>query len=43
VKPEEQVRLLQSAAARATTRPEFLGWIFARYEELEKLGSDVLN
>ncbi len=41
--PEEQARLLQHAAARATTRPEFLGWVLARYAELEKMGDDVLR
>lgn len=43
MKPKEQARLLQNAAARATTRPEFLGWVLARYAELEKLGEDVLR
>jgi len=43
VKPKEQARLLQHAAARATTRPEFLGWVLARYAELEKLGADVIR
>ena len=43
MKPEEQSRLLQSAADRATRRPEFLGWLLARYAELEKLGGDVLR
>jgi len=43
VTPEEQARLLQHAAGRATTRPEFLGWVLARYAELEKMGEDVLR
>jgi hypothetical protein len=43
VKPEEQASLLQSAAARAVMRPEFLGWVFARYAELEKQDDDVLR
>lgn len=43
MKPGEQARLLQSASARAITRPEFLGWIFARYAELEKLDGDLLR
>jgi hypothetical protein len=43
VKPEEQARLLQSAAARATVRPEFLAWVFAQYAKLERLGGDMLR
>jgi hypothetical protein len=43
VKPEERARLLQIAAARATIRPEFLGWVLARYAELEKLSGNGLR
>jgi hypothetical protein len=43
VNPEEQARLLQHAADRAATRPAFLGWVLARYAELEKMGDDVLR
>lgn len=37
MKPDEAARLLARAGARARTRPEFLGWVLARYEDLEAL------
>jgi len=43
VKPDDAARLLPRAAARARTRPEFLGWVLARYEELESLQEDRLR
>jgi hypothetical protein len=39
----DDASLLQNAATRATTRPEFLGWVLARYAELEKLAEDSLR
>jgi hypothetical protein len=43
VKPDDAARLLDRAAARARTRPAFLGWVLARYEDLESLGEDRLR
>ena len=40
---EKQARLLQAAAARAATRPEFLGWVLAKYAELETMTDDALR
>jgi hypothetical protein len=37
VKPDDAARLLDRAAARARTRPAFLGWVLARYEDLESM------
>jgi hypothetical protein len=34
--------MLRRAADRARARPEFLGWVLARFEELEKLSKESL-
>lgn len=43
VKPDNATRLLLRAADRARTRPEFLGWVLARYEELETLKEESVR
>ncbi|MCI0457638.1 MAG: hypothetical protein L0Z62_11760 [Gemmataceae bacterium] len=37
MKPDDAAHLLDRAAARARTRPDFLGWVLARYQDLESL------
>jgi hypothetical protein len=43
VKPDDATRFLHRAAARARTRPAYLGWALARYEALESLRADRLR
>ena len=43
MKPEDDVSLMRRAAARARMRPEFLGWVLARYEDLERIREDGLR
>ncbi len=43
MKPDDAARVLDRAAERARTRPAFLGWVLARYEDLESLPGDRLR
>ena len=43
MKPDDQAGLMRRAAARARTRPEFLGWVLGRYEALERILEDRLR
>jgi hypothetical protein len=43
VKPDNHAGLIHRAAARARTRPQYLGWVLARYEELERIREEGLR
>lgn len=43
MKPDDASTLLRRAARRARARPEFLGWVLARYEDLEEIGGASLR
>ena len=43
MKSNDAITLFQQAAQRAGTRPEFLGWVLAKYEDLEGLGGESLR
>ena len=41
--PDQSSELLRRAADRARTRPTFLGWVMAQYEQLESLSELTLR
>jgi hypothetical protein len=43
VKPHDPANVLRRAAGRARLRPEFLGWVFARYEDNEGMQEEGLR
>ena len=43
MKPDDAALLLHRAAGRARTRTAFLGWVLARYGDLESLEEDRLR
>ena len=43
MKRKAQADLICRAAERARQRPEFLGWVLARYQEIEDLAEDAVR